>query len=140
MKRYPSKISYGLLLFVLISLVAGTVPLVSSGNWIGISINLAVLAFALYVFFSIYYIIEVNSLIIRVGVLFNWKVEISSIKMIAESNSWISSPAASLDRLNIIYNQHSSILVSPRDKTGFIAQLKQINPQIEVRYKSKAKA
>ena len=140
MKRYPSKISYGLLIFVLVSLIAGTVPLVSSGNWIGISVNLAVLAFVLYVFYSIYYVIEGNSLIIRVGVLFNWKVEISTIKLIAESNSWISSPAASLDRLNIIYKKHKSILVSPKDKSGFIAHLTRINPEIVVKHKSKTKA
>ena len=139
MKKYPSKISYGLLLFVLAVLIGSTVPIILHGNWVGVLINLAVLLFVLYVFFSIYYIIEGNSLLIRVGVLFNWKIEISTIQSIAESNSWISSPAVSLDRLKIKYKKHSNVLISPKDKSGFIAQLTQINPQIEVKYKSRTK-
>nr|WP_299487394.1 PH domain-containing protein [uncultured Allomuricauda sp.] len=135
MKRYPSKISYGLLLFVLAVIVGTTIPIISHGNWIGIGINLMTLLFVLYVFFSVYYVIEGNNLVIRVGILFKWKIEISTIKIIAESNSWISSPAASLDRLNIICKKHGSILVSPKDKEGFIRELTRINPDIEVNYK-----
>ncbi|WP_190810711.1 PH domain-containing protein [Flagellimonas sp. S3867] len=131
MKRYPSKISYGLLLFVLAVIIGTTIPIISQGNLLGLGINLFTLIFVLYVFFSIYYVIEGNNLVIRVGVLFKWKIEISTIKIVAKSNSWISSPAASLDRLNIIYNKHSSILVSPKDKEGFIKELIRINPQIE---------
>ncbi|WP_420321226.1 PH domain-containing protein [Flagellimonas sp.] len=132
MKRYPSKISYGLLLLVLASLIAGIIPLVSGRNWVGISINLAVLVFALYVFFSIYYTIEGNILIIRIGFLTVKRIDISEIKMISKSNSWIGSPAASLDRLNIIYKKHSSILVSPKDKEGFIRELTRLNSNIEI--------
>ncbi|MGW9684943.1 PH domain-containing protein [Flagellimonas sp. 2504JD1-5] len=130
MKRYPSKVSYGLLLFVVTVLIGTSIPIVSQGNWTGVGINVLVLLFVLYVFFSVHYIIEGNDLIIRVGILFKWRIEISTIKMIAKSNSWISSPAASLDRLNIIYKKHSSILVSPRDKKGFIKELTRINPDI----------
>nr|WP_298792182.1 PH domain-containing protein [uncultured Allomuricauda sp.] len=135
MKRYPSKISYGLLIFVLASLIAGTIPLISNGNWVVFSINLTVLVFVLYVFFSVHYVVERNTLVVRIGFLIMKRIEISTIKIIAESNSWISSPAASLDRLNIIYKKHGSILVSPKDKEGFIRELTRINPDIEVNYK-----
>ncbi|MGB5271042.1 MAG: PH domain-containing protein, partial [Eudoraea sp.] len=62
------------------------------------------------------------------------------ITIVSETNSIISAPAASFDRLEIIYNQHNSILISPRDKTEFIEHIKRINPQIEILYKSKKDA
>lgn len=130
MKRYPSKISYGLLIFVLAVIGYSIVISISHANWTGIGISLLTLIFVFYVFFSVYYVIEGNNLVIRVGILFKWKIEISTIKIIAESNSWISAPAASLDRLKISYNNHHNIVVSPKDKEGFIRELIRINPGI----------
>lgn len=130
MKRYPSKISYGLLLFVFIVTAPSIAISISHTNWTGIGINLLTLAFVLYVFFSIYYSIEGNILIIRIGFVTMKKIDISEIKIISKSNSWIGSPAASLDRLKISYNRHSNILVSPKDKEGFIKELIRINPGI----------
>ena len=49
----------------------------------------------------------------------------------------ISSAAASLDRLEILYDTFGSVLVSPKEKMGFIDQLKEINPSIEVKLKEK---
>ena len=132
MKRYPSKISYGLLLFVIAVIVGTTIPIISQGNLLGLGINLLTLLFVLYVFFSIYYTIEGNILIISIGFVTMKKIDISKIMMISKSNSWISSPAASLDRLKISYNKHSNILVSPRDKEGFIKELTRINSKIAV--------
>ncbi len=135
MKRYPSKIGYGLLLFVLTILIGSTVPIISAGNWLGLSINLAVLLFSLYILFSIYYVIDRNTLIIRVGILVNQRIDISTIQSITESNSLIGAPAASLDRLKIKYNKYGTVLISPKDRAGFIKHLTQINPQIVVKYK-----
>lgn len=49
-----------------------------------------------------------------------------------ETKSPLSSPATSLDRLEIMYNKNESIIISPKDRTGFINELKTINPGIEV--------
>ncbi|WP_136466806.1 PH domain-containing protein [Flagellimonas onchidii] len=135
MKKYPSKISYGLLLFVLAVLIGSTIPIISAENWLGLSINLAVLLFSLYFFFSIYYVIDGNTLIIRVGIWMNKRIDISTIRSITESNSLIGAPAASLDRLKIKYNKYGSVLISPKDRAGFIKHLTQTNPQIVVKYK-----
>ena len=69
--------------------------------------------------------------------MFNKKIDISTIGIVSETNSIISAPAASFDRLNIVYKQHNNILISPRDKTEFIDHIKRINPQIKIQYKSK---
>jgi len=38
----------------------------------------------------------------------------------------------SLDRLEIFYNRFDSVVISPEDKAGFIAELTKLNPEIEV--------
>jgi len=67
--------------------------------------------------------------------LVNTKIPISSINTIKETDNIISSPAASLDRLEIFYGKYDSIIISPMDKNEFIQDLLKINPNIEVDYK-----
>jgi hypothetical protein len=52
---------------------------------------------------------------------FRWRIEIDSIESIRPSRSPVSSPALSLDRLEIRYDGDRRILVSPRDREGFLA-------------------
>ena len=136
MKKYPSKISYGLLIFVFVVPLVSTVLATSPPQWTVLMVNLLFLAFVLYLLFNTYYVIDGKVLIIRAGFVVNKKVDIDTISIIAETNSFVSSPAASLDRLNIIYNKHNSVLVSPKDKAGFIAHLTRLNPNITVFYKA----
>lgn len=59
-----------------------------------------------------------------------------SIKNISETRNPISSPALSLDRLEIVYNRFDSVLISPADKIDFIAELLHRKPDIEVGLKN----
>lgn len=52
---------------------------------------------------------------------FRWRIAIDSIESIRPSRSPVSSPALSLDRLEIRYDGDRRILVSPRDREGFLA-------------------
>jgi hypothetical protein len=52
---------------------------------------------------------------------FRWRIEIERIESIRPSRSAASSPALSLDRLEIRYDGDRRILVSPRDREGFLA-------------------
>ncbi|EDM44356.1 hypothetical protein SCB49_04985 [unidentified eubacterium SCB49] len=60
------------------------------------------------------------------------KVAIDSIKKVAFSRSIMSSPAPSLDRIEIFFNTYDSVIISPKDKEQFMDHLKQINPCIEL--------
>ena len=137
MKKYPSKISYGLVFFILAVLVGSTIPMISPPVWLGLIINLVIIAFVLHLFWSTNYTIEGTSLKIRSGFVVNKKIEIDTIRMILESNSPISAPAVSFDRLEIKYNKFDSILISPKDKSEFISHITLLNSKIEVQYKSK---
>lgn len=139
MKKYPSKISYGLVLFILTIFIGVSIPLASPPQWTELIIILAILAFIAYLFFNTYYIIDGSLLLIKCGFLVNKKIDINTIILISETNCFISSPAVSLDRLNINYHKDHNILISPKNKFGFIEHITGINPGIEIQYKSEKK-
>lgn len=107
--------------------------------WAGVIIIFAVTAFIAWQFKTTLYTIEGNTLYIQSGFLYNSSVSINSISKITETNNLFSSPAASLDRLALTYNQFDAVMISPKDKQEFIKHLLQINPAIEVVYKGKQK-
>ncbi|WP_157802004.1 PH domain-containing protein [Flavobacterium sp. 1] len=84
-------------------------------------------------FFNIKYIIENESLKIGRGS----NIDIKTIRKISETYNPLSSPAASIDQLEIMYNKYDTVLVSAKDKKGFINSLTEINPNIEVVYRKK---
>ena len=136
MKTYNSKISIGLVIF-LIALFSfiGYEIFSDSFNFLAILIFIVPILFITYVFTSIKYTIENRIINIKAGFFINENIEISKIKRIEETNNIISSPAASFDRLEIFYNKFDSIIISPSNKSEFISDLTKINPDIEVKYK-----
>ncbi|WP_199610436.1 PH domain-containing protein [Flocculibacter collagenilyticus] len=69
-----------------------------------------------------YYVIDGQKLSIYSGP-FRWHIDTHTIITIEPSKSLLSGPALSLDRLAIRYGNNKTILVSPKDKVSFIAEL-----------------
>ncbi len=136
MKKYKSKISWKLIAFlaVMFSFI-GFEVVTNPINWLALIVLLLCLLFIIHLFTSISYTIIEDELKVKAGFLVNTKIPISSIHKIKETNNLISSPAASLDRLEIFYGKYDSIIISPLDKNEFIQDLLKINPNIEVDYK-----
>lgn len=105
--------------------------MINRQEWIGLGINFLVLAFVANTLLSTYYIIDHEVLKIRCGFFFNKTIAIETIHKISKSHNPISAPAASLDRLELFYDQEKSVLVSPREEKRFIAHLLQLNRKIE---------
>lgn len=61
-----------------------------------------------------------------------YKIEIKTIKRIYKTNIPLSSPAASLDRIAIVYNKYDEIYISPKNREDFIKELFKINSDIIV--------
>lgn len=78
--------------------------------------------FPLWIMISTRYMVNANNLEIASGP-FTWNIPIESITALRDSQSASASPALSLDRLEIIYGEDKSILVSPEDKMKFIEKL-----------------
>ena len=101
MKKYPSKISYGLLIFILAVLIGTTIPMIFKPVWTGLLISTAVILFTLHLFLNTYYVIDGEFLVVKSGMIFNKKVDINSVKSIKETKTIISAPALSFDRLEV---------------------------------------
>lgn len=132
-KVYQSKLGIEVLLPVL--LVFGIVfflMLNEQPNWIGIVILLPTFLFVLHMLATTYYIVEGHHLTIKCGLLFNKTIDIHSISKVRETNNPASSPATSLDRLEICFGKYDSIMISPKQKEDFLRDILVLNPQIEV--------
>ncbi len=89
-----------------------------------------VFAFILHLFLKILYIIDEGKLIIKTGFIRYKPIDIKSIKKMAPTNSIVSSPAPSFDRIEIKYGKYDDIIISPKDKQNFVKHLLKINPEI----------
>jgi len=84
----------------------------------------------LYLFYNISYTITDKFLKIRCGFIYSKNLNIEKITFISSTKTLISSPAASLDRVELHYGEFSSVVVSPKNKQKFIKDLLKINPFI----------
>jgi len=135
MKVFKSKL--GLELIIPISLLFGIVLYMTfmDKKWIALGIILATISFICHVFLSIKYTIEKENLTIKCGFFINQNIDIKTIHKISETYNPLSSPAGSIDRLEIKFNKFDSVLVSPKDKKTFINTILLVNPTIEVQFR-----
>lgn len=132
MKTYQSAIGTTIMLIPGILLGGTSVLYVLAGIWPALFINLALMLFIVHLCLNTDYTITGDELRIRSGFFFSQTISIGSITAIRPSKNVMSAPAASLDRLDISYGKRKHQYVSPRDKTGFMMQLKALNPGIIV--------
>lgn len=132
MTRYNSKIGFGIPLFIIVVLGSISILMIYNKTWIGLFVILLVMGFIGYIFMTTYYLVTDKILKIKCGFMVNKSVSIDSIRKISETNNPLSSPANSLDRLEIKYSRNGTIMISPKNKAGFINQIIKINPKIEL--------
>ena len=132
MKVFKSKIDwwFGLILVYPIFL---SITAILKGEWIGFLGLVGVVGFILILSKTTQYIINENQLIVKSTWIVNERIDISKITKIEKSNSILSSPALSLDRLLVRYNKYDEVLISPKEKIEFINELLKINPNIEIK-------
>ena len=137
MKTYKSKFGFKIILFLTV-LFGGvtmfmyyqnepTEAIVSFGG-----ISLIVYALSLYLNVSTNYTItEEGVLKVKCGFLYNKNFDISAIKSVAKTNSMMSSPAPSMDRIELTFGKFDVLIISPNDQNAFVKELKKVNLQIE---------
>lgn len=133
MKLYKSKISPLVLILIGLPMIVLMLFMIWKNTWLGFSIMAITSIFLFHLFITTYYIIEGAHLRVRSGFLVNLKIEIATIKKIEKSNSFLSSPATSFDRIEVSYNKFDRVIISPADKSAFVKTLKDLNPAIEVK-------
>ena len=130
---YRSKVGKGPVAFIVIVLSAVMITMIVLKAWWGLIIDICVLAFIAHLFILTYYTISGNTLKVRSGFIINITIDIATITKIEPTNTMLSAPALSMDRLEVFYNKYDSVVISPGDKAGFIGRLKEINPGIVVK-------
>jgi len=142
--RYPSKkdawIIAVLAIAFLISLLSLLVTIIipgalQQGGWVSIVVVVAVWVVVGSFIWPLYYEITQSALLVRSGLL-RWQIALDSIQQVSPTRNMLSSPALSLDRLRVEYSQNGKeryILISPKDKPGFLRDLAQYAGGLEVR-------
>lgn len=135
-QKFASKIGLAVVIPVIVVLASVIVAMLEDKIfWAGILILFSFTAFFIHLFLTTYYSIKKDILQIKSGIFYNLNIDIKTIRKITETNNIISSPAISLDRLEISYNKYDTVLISPKDKTTFLKMILEINPTIEIKYK-----
>jgi hypothetical protein len=118
------------MLFVVALLAAGAYARPASGPELtkALLVLIPVNAFLVWMFRATDYRIAGDTLLIR-SAIFRWKVPVADIQSVTPTRNPLSSPALSLDRLEIKHSR-GEVLVSPKDKQGFISALRAANPSI----------
>ena len=137
MEKFKSKISIGLVFFLAIVLGGMLLKLLYDGVWSVSALIFFQILFIANMFCTTFYIIENERLQVKSGFLINFSIDIQQIKKISETNTLMSAPAISFDRLEILYNKFDTVVISPKEKMQFIDAIKRINPQVEVKLKNK---
>ena len=127
-RAYRSKVDakIGLVsgLAVIVLIVAGvTLPDRAHATALALhAVGLIGLAVCVWTLLGTYYVIDATSLIIRSGP-FHWIVPLREIRSVQPTRDAHSGPALSFDRLRIEYGGGRAILISPREKAEFLADL-----------------
>lgn len=129
MTTYKTKVDLWLICTIIGVTVIPVLPvIIYDFSWIIVLILSFILCVSLYAIFSISYTIHGCELTVKCGVFSKSVYNIQEVTSIKDTNTILSSPASSLERIAIYFsNQRTPLILSPKDKMKFINELKSIN-------------
>ena len=110
--------------------LAAAAPAVITGSWFIVIVVAAPLGLMVWNLLSTYYVVSGDTLTVRC-LLLRKTVPLASVTRLRASRDIRSSPALSLDRIEVLFGD-DSVLVSPKDKVAFIHALRARKPSIAV--------
>jgi hypothetical protein len=112
-------------------LVLATIPAILQKATVPLVIMILIILFAGWIWFGTGYKMMDNELKIYCGP-FRHTISLQDIKEIKSTRSPLSSPACSLDRMEIKFGKSKRVMISPADREGFIKMLIGKFPQIHL--------
>jgi hypothetical protein len=89
-------------------------------------------AFVLWTLYGTLYTLTESTLIVQSGP-FRWIIDLETITEVFPTRNPLSSPACSLDRLQIHYGKSRlGMMISPQDKAGFLRDLMARSPNLKL--------
>ena len=116
---------YIVIVAVVVVVITALLPTLRGGQLplsIATIILIASLALPVWLLFSTNYRVDTETLLIKSGP-FSWVIPLNEIHSVRPSRSVISSPALSLNRLELTYGDGKSILVSPKNRVAFLTAI-----------------
>jgi len=132
-QRFSSKVDWWyFLLIAVVGALSGivAVPGVLAGRWWTVAALVAPLGLMIWNLLSTYYVVSGDTLSVRC-LLVRKTVPLASVTTLRASRDFRSSPALSLHRIEVLYD-NDSVLVSPKEKTAFIRALRARKPSIAI--------
>jgi len=124
---FPSKVDRWLVLLLVAAWglsFASVASAVTSGGpasilYSTVALQILVFGFVVWIFTTTRYIVGEGALVVRSGPL-RWRITLEEIAEIVPSRNPLSSPALSLDRLEVRYGRGRRLLISPRERRSFL--------------------
>jgi Bacterial PH domain len=127
-----------LALAIILPLALGAFLLITTptqiAGWLLIAIGIAVGIFIPWLMTPLYYEITQSELNVRSGPM-RWTIPLKFVNEVYLTRSPLSSPALSLDRLLIRYENGkgpSALMISPEDNTAFLQELALAEPRLKL--------
>ena len=119
--RFRTKVDAWILILVSLAPLGLIAATVATGDWKVGLFGLVYLGLLSLLVWPCEYVLEVDRLVVRSGVI-RWRVPYREIESVKPTSNPLSSPAWSLDRLWIAYGKRA-VMVSPKDKGMFLEEL-----------------
>lgn len=135
--KYYSGIDWWLMSLIIFALVAAWAATIGAGWIVSIPIG-GVTLLIIVLIFGCWYEIDNDNLIIYQFFMPN-RFPISKIKEVKKTKGYLATAGMSSKRVSIKFKDRSVLKsympleISPRDRDGFMARLKEINPDIEIK-------
>jgi hypothetical protein len=87
------------------------------------------------IFFPIRYVFEGETVSVQCGI-FRWEhtaFHVNEVRRVRPTHDVLASPALSLDRLSVDLGFRGEVLISPKDKSGFLRALTQLDSGLQLR-------
>ena len=130
---YKSKVDKGLLIAIIAIVLLSYLPLLFEFSWIALALLVVTAAFIADPFCNTSYTIENGTLHIKCGIFLSSSFPIDRITKISKTNSCLSAPALSMDRIEIRFADKKTLVLSPNQRQAFIDHLRSLNPDIVVK-------
>ena len=129
---YKSKVDLWLILVIFGTIAVSVIPTLLFSWYYTAALTAVLILIVAPPIFGTRYKITGNTLTVKCGYFPAGNHDISLIATIKPTRTILSAPASSLDRIEIRFVNHSSVVISPYDKLKFINHLRSINPDIDI--------
>jgi hypothetical protein len=132
-RRFPSRIDAWLVALTAITLIAVAIPVLRAaldGSFGIVTVLVVAAALVCWPFLTTGYEMTDDTLVVRCAMI-RRRIPLASITALRPTRSPWSAPALSLDRLEVVH-ETGSVLVSPRDKAGFVRALRAAVPSLDI--------